>query len=322
MNKDLSLGAFRFGSNIVKVEESEDMCVFHMSDNTGNGVMTLYHVFPGISLMYNDFHMAGCISEFHTDIPIIGIDHCREGRIEWEMPGGSFLYIQEGDLQIDSRPGNSQSFGFPLNHYHGITIAININEAGNSIGDLLSEFGINIDILYEQFCADKTSYIKRANESISHIFSELYSVKNHQRIYRFRVKILELLLFLHRLDPNEKELRTYFPRQQVNVVKEIMSFITKNLDKRYSVEYLSKKFNIPSTTLKICFKGVFGCPIAQYLREYRMNEAARMLKNRNETISIIASKVGYDNQSKFAAAFKAFKGKSPKEYRKIHVQME
>ena len=67
--------------------------------------------------------------------------------------------------------------------------------------------------------------------------------------------------------------------------------------------------------MKLCFKGVYGTSIYSYMRTYRMNKAAIMLKQTKENISEIAHKVGYNNSSKFASAFKTVIGKSPKEYR-------
>ena len=175
MYNDLRMTAFHFGENIEQIEASEDRAVYQMIDNTGEGLITLYHVFPGVTLMYNDFHMEGCLSEFYTNVPVLGIDHCCEGRIEWEMIGGNFLYLQEGDLQIDSRMGHAHGFGFPLRHYHGITIAINIEEAKKSMQEVFEEFGIDVEVLYTSFCKDKPPFIKRADDSIAHIFAELYS---------------------------------------------------------------------------------------------------------------------------------------------------
>ena len=45
------------GGNIRKVCE-DDMCgVYQLKDDTGEGLMTVYQVFPGCMLIYNDFHM-------------------------------------------------------------------------------------------------------------------------------------------------------------------------------------------------------------------------------------------------------------------------
>ena len=70
------------GENIQEVVETEDCKVLRMNDVSGEGSMTMYRVFDGIFLMYNDFHMRGCYSQFTSQSSILCIDHCREGRIE------------------------------------------------------------------------------------------------------------------------------------------------------------------------------------------------------------------------------------------------
>lgn len=44
--------------------------------------MTIYRVFDGVYLMYNDFHMSRCYSRFNSNLRLFCIDHCREGRVE------------------------------------------------------------------------------------------------------------------------------------------------------------------------------------------------------------------------------------------------
>lgn len=56
--------------------------------------------------------------------------------------------------------------------------------------------------------------------------------------------------------------------------------------------------------MKNYFKGVYGTSIYSYMRSYRMQVAALMLQETNENITVIAGKVGYENSSKFASAFK------------------
>ena len=46
-----------YGPNVQNLVESDDCKVMRLSDSSGEGMMTLYHVFPGVFLMYNDFHM-------------------------------------------------------------------------------------------------------------------------------------------------------------------------------------------------------------------------------------------------------------------------
>ena len=60
-----------YGPNVQNLIESDDCKVMRLSDNSGEGMMTLYHVFPGVFLMYNDFHMKECVSGFQTDMDLL-----------------------------------------------------------------------------------------------------------------------------------------------------------------------------------------------------------------------------------------------------------
>lgn len=304
-----------FGGNITVAEKDESCTVYKMKDATGEGVMICYSVFPGIDLLFNDFHMQSCFSEFQPKVEMIGIDHCREGRIEWEFQN-SYMYLQKGDLQINARENHTLGFGFPLNHYHGITVAIYVEEADKTLANVFDDFSIDLQALRSKFCSGKNPFIMRANDSIEHIFFELYTVPDSIRMNYYKIKVLELLLFLSAVDGVDGEKRPYYPKTQVGTVKEIMKHITENLERHYTLNELSLIFNLPLTSMKLCFKGVYGTSIYAFIRNYRMQAAALMLRQTSETVAVIAGKVGYDNSSKFAAAFKQTMNMSPQEYRK------
>mgnify|MGYP002676364549 CR=1 FL=1 len=84
----------------------------------------------------------------------------------------------------------------------------------------------------------------------------------------------------------------------------------------YSSPKLAAMFSVSETSLKNYFRGVFGQNISIYLREMRMNTAAKLLETTRMSISEIAEQVGYLNQSKFATVFKKQFGMSPLEYRR------
>lgn len=88
------------------------------------------------------------------------------------------------------------------------------------------------------------------------------------------------------------------------------------MDHRITIEELSKRYMINPTTLKMVFKAIYGTSIAAHIKEHRMEQAAKILRESNRSIAEIAQAVGYDSQSKFTAAFKASFQVLPKEYRK------
>lgn len=104
---------------------------------------------------------------------------------------------------------------------------------------------------------------------------------------------------------------------QYDTIEEVHEYLTHHLDERITIEELSKKFLMNPTTLKINFKNVYGSSLASHIKEHRMEKAAELLRETEDSILDISKKVGYENQSKFSENFKDFYKMLPSEYRKI-----
>lgn len=307
------------GDNVRKVCEDENCTVFQIKEDSGEGLMTCYPVFKGCYLIYNDFHMEQCHSGFRPNVRMFCIDHCREGRIEWNVDRNRYIFVEAGDMQVNSREQHCAQFVFPLKHYHGLTIGFDVDESEDALIHVMEGFSVDIKKLREKFCPDNRTFIMRAGIQINHIFSELYNLPEHVRLPYFKIKVLELLLFLETLDvPQNGGERPYFYKTQVDKVKDIAKLLTEDLERWYTLEELAERFSFPMTSLKQCFKGVYGCSIAVYMKKYRMNAAAVMLKNTQDSVISIAAKVGYSNPGKFAQAFRSVIGMTPSQYRKIY----
>ena len=308
------------GENIFKISGDENVSVYKMQDETGEGTMTCFHVLPGIHLLYNDFHMHSCLSHMKTKTDMICIYHCREGRIEWELGKGAYVYMREGELQITDRKQHNWKFGFPLNHYHGISVVICIKEAQKTLSGILGGIPVDISAFKNKFLTTDLPFIMRASDSVQRIFFELYNLSGKNRIPYFKIKVLELLLFLNEVAvPEEGNERPYFPKTHVETTKTMVKFLVDNIENHYTLNQLSERFDIPLTSMKNCFKGIYGTSIYSYIRAYRMQAAAYMLQGTNQSVTTIAANVGYSNPGKFSAAFKTIMGNSPSKYRKTLV---
>lgn len=291
--------------------------VYKMNYPDGHGLMTSYAVLPGVQLIFNDFDVENCFCGIQTCDNIMEINYCSDGRSECELQNGSYRYMGQGDFCVNILSNHAIKMGFPLKSYKGITIMLYLNEAASAIPKILHDDAVNIYKLKEKFCKNDECFIMRSKDEIEHIFSGLYSVPvSIQKLY-FKLKVLELLLFLGTIDVSKnKEKREYYPKKQVEIIKQIKSEIIMNPKRHYTIEELAKKHGISRTALKSCFKGVYGKTIAAYTRLFRMQYAAVMLQDTNKSVSDIAAEVGYENQSRFAAAFKEIMGTSPLNYRK------
>lgn len=89
------------------------------------------------------------------------------------------------------------------------------------------------------------------------------------------------------------------------------------MDTHITINSLALRFNTSSSTLKKTFRDAYGDSIFSFIRRQKMMSAAKILKDTNKTILEIAGDYGYENGSKFSAAFKKVMGVSPSEYRKV-----
>ena len=102
---------------------------------------------------------------------------------------------------------------------------------------------------------------------IDHIFQELYAVPEQIKIPYFRIKVLELLLYLDALELPKDAEKPYFYKSQVEKVKAIHRLLTGELERHYTIAELSEWFSVPATALKECFKSIYGQPINTYIKQ-------------------------------------------------------
>ncbi|MGX8710429.1 MAG: helix-turn-helix domain-containing protein [bacterium] len=314
-----------YGDGTKLLLRKKECVVYQLRDDPASGSITKYEVLPGIELFYNDF----CLSEkFEHHVPvssdIMEINHCREGRFECEFQNNEFAYLGSGDLAVNMLWNQPKTSCFPLSHYQGISIIIDIERASKPIGDVSKILGsdtLDLHALQDKLCPENSCCILRATDSIQHVFSELYRAPECLMCPYIKLKVIELILFLSAANTDcEQRGCRYFRKEQIDTVKEIRRYLTENLSRRFTLAELSEQFHIPLTSMKQCFKSVWGSPIYTYLRDYRLHTAAAMLRETELGVAEIAWQVGYDSPAKFSAAFKQTASLSPSEYRKNFVR--
>ena len=95
-------------------------------------------------------------------------------------------------------------------------------------------------------------------------------------------------------------------------------YIARNLSRNISRADVARAVHLNEAYFSKLFTRQTGGTFKDYLLQEKMRAACRMLKSSSLSVSIIASKVGYDNFSHFSQTFKKIIGESPLEYRKTH----
>lgn len=98
-------------------------------------------------------------------------------------------------------------------------------------------------------------------------------------------------------------------------INELIVYLHTHFNDHISLDHLAKQFGLNKNQLNKNFKESTGYTINQYLIHYRILIAKRYLKQ-DETVSITAEKVGFNNLSHFIRTFHSIVGLSPKQYTK------
>ena len=103
------------------------------------------------------------------------------------------------------------------------------------------------------------------------------------------------------------------------LMERVMRSVNTNMsDPDYNIDALASDVGISRAQLHRKMKEITGISSGKFLRNLRMEQAARLLREGKVNISQVADKVGYVDQAHFSIAFKSHFGMSPSEYAETH----
>jgi len=153
--------------------------------------------------------------------------------------------------------------------------------------------------------------------SLQKIMDEIVteSVDETFELFFLRIKaeelVCRLLMELEKRDEKHLYALNIHDIQNIYKVKEQM---LEHLETPPVINELAVCANMSPSKLKRLFKQIFGNSIFSYYQEFRMKEAARLLKEEKLTVSDVGYKLGFTNLSHFSRVFKEHIGIKPKQY--------
>ena len=176
----------------------------------------------------------------------------------------------------------------------------------------LSEEEVNFNISYLLF-------------QLIHIASEQDDEVNHEEIMRFigessfEESIIKGSAYMCRFCMEYAE---YVSQLRKSAARGILQDVEREIKAHYaeniSLRELSQKFYLNSAYLGQIFKKKYGQSFKDYLTDYRIKEAARMLARTDLKIIRIAEDVGYKDSDYFVQKFIERMGCTPSKYRRDH----
>lgn len=95
----------------------------------------------------------------------------------------------------------------------------------------------------------------------------------------------------------------------------IKSYVHKFYQKKLTVKLLCETFGCSRTTLMNTFSDRFGITLGEYITQYRLEKAEKMLVVGEKSVKSVAAECGFSDQNYFTKVFRQKHGITPTEYR-------
>ena len=256
-------------------------CQLHCDHRKSEGKLATSVLFPGILLTCLEGDSA---EPFGTPDYVLQIRCCRQGRVGWRFPDGRELCLGKGDLAIHTVETwkGSERFLPEDGGCDGFILHMDLKKLTEQPPELFTGTDITGEFLFDRFCAGRRLQVQKGSDRTESIFAGFYQGQDGYRTCWQRVKMMELLLYLLTEErPGEDEIPDYgkeYPPEQIQIIQEIHEQLIAHMDKRITIEELSRQHLINPTTLKAVFKAVYGTSLAAHMKEHRMGMAAKLLR--------------------------------------------
>ncbi|MBO8435409.1 MAG: response regulator [Spirochaetes bacterium] len=179
----------------------------------------------------------------------------------------------------------------PPNYVYSITNWL-IRETGKRFSMLLDGTGL----LPEAPDITKYRTIPRLEEALTALFTRIASYI--EAVYGKDEAIRKL---------EEKE-------EEDPVIKAMTSYVDSHAEEQIRLEDIADKVNLSPSYAAIYFRKKTGTTIREYILSKKMEEARKMLLEKDASVTDIAYRLGYHDYRSFSRAFKNITGKTPSEF--------
>lgn len=298
---------------------------YSFSDDTGDAQVTLCSVADGIDMAFIKAHIGEIdfgVFNKKSDKKYIEIHFCSEGRAEYEN-GQEYLYFIPGDCCIGTDFKQTYKLEFPMRHYHGIAVCIDIDCEDKCLVDFLVANNLMPTSIAAKLFANSNILVLRDNKQLQRFFASLYCASDIDCTRCMHVKLPELFFLLNNLELSNETLDMQdVQREHVNIARNVAKYIADNISQKITLKMLMTEFGVSDTYLQMIFRTVYGMPVISFIRAQKMQCAAQTLIHSNRNIQDIALEYGYENEGKFSLAFKKMMGDSPSVYRREHSKIK
>lgn len=310
-------------------------------DEYAKGFVHMIPLFPGILLMYIDIASSLWPNEEPNGAHRPGrsaylLNYSVSGSCKVVLDNDSYVLQKPADISLSGHFAKDDYF-YPEGHYQGLEFLVDPKVANQALGQgaagaLPDWFGLDFALLRTRYDLKGKTKIGSCPSVLRTSFSDLWTmypfgeepgVLPPEVLASMRTETIRIFQHLQfDRSPFTGPRRPSFRSPQLRIAEQAANLVREDLQTDWTLFALAERLGVSESSLKRYFQSIYGCSIAAYQRTARMERAANLLSSpatRAKSVLDVALEVGYENQSKFAAAFKRTYGESPLEYKKSHL---
>lgn len=248
---------------------------------------------------------------------ILELFYCLSGNITIEYDGDKTV-LKENMIGIYDFESCPQKVILEHGKIKGISLLLDADLADEVIKRYLREDIFIISLIRGAIQKNRKVFLAFGNKNIRAVFLGISeSPFDYEREYLL-LKALELVLISNK-SLLEDRLNGYSSRKkmyQYGLYEKALKYMKKNLSLPITTKEVASKIGITERQLNQYFLEYTNQTAYSYLKHMRLNKARQLLIDTEISITEIAGVSGWQNPSKFSAAFKTKYGLTPKEFRK------
>jgi AraC-like DNA-binding protein len=298
-------------------------------EQIGNQIITYYdalyikgktikmEISDGIWAIYHDIdsQVEGMHPEETRDV--IKIHYCISGRCECLYKKNRIVYIGARDFIASKIRESYDMHHFPFGRYIGYSIEMTGDRLNQLLESMFPNSTIRSELVIDRINQAGPFLMASNNAKIHDIFMNLMQTRGGFEKEWALIKLGELILYLLSDDLSSSDFEgKYFSQELINKIKHIKTCVTSDLEYYMKIDEIATKYGISSKGFTECFKAVYGKTYYAFIKEFRIQKSAEILRSKPCKISEVGMAVGYQNASKFSKAFFDIMGVSPLNYKK------
>lgn len=195
---------------------------------------------------------------------------------------------------------------------------IDVMRIGEEFFDIVAggTFRVNLDRLLNE---KPLNTLSERKTRMFHIIHSYIKVLVHDESNRYRMQIVAGYLRVMFLEAcniiTAPRMDTRNAKKEKVLTERFFQSVEKNFMTQRKVEFYAKELGITAKHLSLTLKKTTGRHPSDWIEEYTMLEAKKLLRNTNLTMQEISYDLDFATPSHFSRFFKNKTGKTPKEFR-------